>query len=221
MNVVLQKSIDEFLLMQPFMKSMIENSGNTVLNGEYHFSAQMKGYSKLTDKYQLRISISSDFPYTIPKVQETAGKIKRDIDNHLDSQGFLCLGSNFRLFGILHQNPTFTCFENDCLIPYLYNIAHKRVWHSSVFPGGELKHGTEGILDDLCEQFNLKTHEQARNAFKAISVDKKIANKQPCPCGCGRILSRCELRIEINKYRRMLSPNQLKVLLKGTDILHP
>jgi hypothetical protein len=120
---------------------------------------------------------------------------------------------------ILHKNPTFLCFENECLIPYLYKTTHKRVWHSTVFPGGELSHGPSGVLDDLCEQLNLKTHEQAKKAFRAISLEKKIANKQPCPCECGQTLAKCNLRLEVNRYRKLLTPMQLSHLLEGTDIL--
>jgi hypothetical protein len=83
------------------MTSFIGNSGEVILSGEYRFSAQMDGYSKLEDIYQLRITIPKDFPYSIPTIQDVQNKIKRIDDNHIDKNGIFCLGSNFRLFSIL------------------------------------------------------------------------------------------------------------------------
>jgi hypothetical protein len=125
----------------------------------------------------------------------------RDIIHYTDS---LCLGSRIRILHEINKNPTISGFMENCVVPFLYAIA------SGDFIFGELAHGYEGIIDDYQDMFSVSTIKQVLDILLCISKKKRIANKDPCPCGCGYRLGKCKLRYTINKVRRLSSRNSFK-----------
>lgn len=135
-------------------------------------------------------------------MKETGGKIPRGGDFHVNPDDTLCLGSPLRLLKIIYNYPSLNGFTNKCLIPYLSAVSYK-LKNGGEFLFGELAHGKPGILDDYSILFELSQPSQVEQVIQLLGVKKRIANKKPCPCGCGKRLGVCSFRHKLEEFRKM------------------
>ena len=112
------------------------------------------------------------------------------------------MGSSLRLLQLLNKNPTLEGFVEYCLIPYVYGVSLK-IQDGERLVFGELAHGEKGIIDEYEKIFAIKGKESIKQVLKMLSMKKRIANKQLCPCGCKNQLRKCskKLNIKINQFR--------------------
>jgi len=112
---------------------------------------------------------------------------------HRLTDGSFCLGSPARLRLLLADAPTVTGFIDKCVIPYLYGYSYfEKHGH---LPFGELAHGGRGLIDDYKHLLHMPSIEACASMLLLIGQKRRIANKQPCPCGSGIKLGRCHNRI--------------------------
>lgn len=195
----------EFLDGYPAMSLEPTGKGGIRLSGLFRFSASRPAEAtRVEDEFQIAIEVPRVFPRDIPVVFETGGRIPRTPEFHVNADGSLCLGSPVRLLTIAATQPTLLGFVDQALIPFLFAVSQSLSRKRS-FPFGELSHGTPGALADYRDLFGLKTAEQAKLAIRALTLRKRIANKRPCPCGCGARLGRCGLRSKLNHLRTAAS----------------
>lgn len=173
-----------------------------VLKGVFSFSAKFNGGTEITDSYQLEIAIPAVFPRAIPIVKEIGRRIPRDGKHHVNRDNTLCLGSPLRLMQKISEKPSLVGFSEKCLVPYLYAVSNK-LQNGGGFAFSELAHGESGIIVDYLDLLGLKKREQVINALKLLGVKRRIANKKPCPCECGRRLGRCSFHRKLNSYRNI------------------
>ncbi len=192
--------IEQFLHDYPGMSLGPFHGEELVLKGEFAFSATPHNGSEITDSYSIEISIPKEFPNAVPTVTETSRKIPREGDYHINPDDTLCLGSPLRLLIEIRKNPDLVGFAENCLVPYLYSVSYK-LENGGGFYIGELSHGRQGIIDDYLELFGLHNEKQIIRALQLLGMKRKLANKKPCPCGCGRRLGRCSFRNKLNKFR--------------------
>jgi len=205
--------IQEFLKEYPEMKIRPSQEGHGVtLVGSLEFCARSEKSEEITDSYHLHIYIPPSFPRSIPDVQEIDGKIPRNGEYHVNSDGTLCLGSLLRLLLQISLNPTVSGFAGKCLVPYLYAVSYKTKFGGQ-FLFSELPHGTPGELRDYAELFGLKEPEQARAVLQLLAMKKRIANKYPCPCGCGQRLGKCKFNDKLKGFRDLADRNWFKSLV--------
>ncbi len=202
----------EFLRAYP--KMALRPTGGDMLNieGRFDFRAKAEGYNEIGEEYSLRIKVPLIFPRDVPHVFELEKRIPRNGQYHVNPDGSLCLGSRLRLLQKLSQNATLTGFSSSCLVPYLYNVAHKLIYGGD-FPFGELAHGIPGELADYVELFSLKTVEQAKLAVLYLGMKERKANKLPCPCGCGLRLGKCGFHRKLKKFRHLAERSWFRSLL--------
>ena len=183
------------------MSVVVTTGGSTdlVLKGTFDFAAQFNQGQVIHDSYSLEIRVPEKFPALLPKVFELNNRIRRDGTHHTHKDGALCLGSPLRLRILAKNNPTLTGFASSCIVPFLYWISSKQ------FSVGELAHGGPGLEDDYMTLFGLTDRKQVLPVLKLLGMKKRVANKKPCPCGCGVRLGRCDTRFTLNNYRS-LSP---------------
>jgi hypothetical protein len=211
--------IQDFLSQNADMVFVSLSSTQAVLEGIYHLHAHHPSKGNADCDYKLRIEIPNSFPRKIPIVRETSYKIPRDRRHHvnMDSDS-LCLGSRISILQKMHENPTISGFVEKCIVPFLYSVT----FNSFVF--GELEHGCDGILEEYQDIFSVFTDMQVLNILLCISKKKRIANKYPCPCGCGYRLGKCKLHDIINRVRYLAPRNSFKVeynnILKEKKIDH-
>ncbi len=200
-----QWGCSDFLEGYPEMALEPTGSGGIRLSGLFRFSASCpREGTTITDQFQIAIEVPRVFPREIPVVFETGGRIPRSPEFHVNADGSLCLGSPVRLLTIAATHPTLLGFVDQALVSFLFSVS-KSLNTGRHFPFGELSHGTQGALADYRDLIGLKTAKQAKLAIRALSHRKRIANKHPCPCGCGMRLGRCGLRHRLNPLRKAAS----------------
>lgn len=195
----------EFLNGYPEMALEQIEDGGIRLVGTFRFAASLAGdTTAMEDQFQIAIEVPRPFPREIPTVFETGERIPRSAEFHVNSDASLCLGSPIRLLSIIATSPTILGFTDRILVPFLFAVSESVNGRLS-FPFGELPHGAPGALTDYQAMFGLKTRREAKLALQALSTRKRIANKRPCPCGCGLRLGKCPLRLKLNPFREAAS----------------
>ena len=106
--------------------------------------------------------------------------------------------------------PYYSRLCKDEFNPFLYGVSLKRDVKSEKFFMGELEHGERGVLDDYKSLLGLPSDEQVIEALKLLGKKKRVANKSPCPCNCGRRLGKCKMRLLISKYRNLIPRSWFK-----------
>lgn len=194
--------LSQFLDDYPGMSTAPCPDSGVCLRGKFRFKANVSGSNEIEDSYKLEIFVPDKFPQALPKVKETGGKIPRNGKFHVNPDGSLCLGSPLRLLKKVHNARSLNGFTKKCLVPYLYAVSCK-LRNGSDFVFGELAHGNQGIVDDYSRIFGLKEQSQILQAIQLLGVKKRIANKKPCPCGCGKRLGACTFHYKLNEFRKM------------------
>ncbi len=172
------------------------------IGGTFHLSAETKCLPRIEDEYELRIDVPPDFPQSLPTVRDTGSRIPASY--HTNPDGTLCLGSPVRQLLAIGQGGTIIEFIERVLVPYLYGYSHYET--SGELPFGELDHGTKGLMDDYARLFGVQSMKPMRGMIALAAQKKRIANKQPCPCGSGLRLGRCHNR-SVNYLRDQLGRN--------------
>lgn len=195
----------EFLRDYPLM-AVRPNAGSAlILQGTFSFTATSSEGVVVTDSYALRIQVPRIFPRDLPNVVETAARIPRRGEFHVNSaDDTLCLGSPIRILTIISHDPSLTGFAANCLVPYLHAVS-RSTKSNEPFVFGELAHGQEGALADYVSLFGLRHPDQAMQALRLLGMRKRMANRQPCPCNCGRRLGRCIFNRRVAPLRALAS----------------
>jgi hypothetical protein len=191
--------VEDLLIKYSGLRLTSAPRGLLKIAGVLAFVAEGPGKERIDDEYQIELSIPDGFPGRIPSARETGGRIPPSF--HKLHEGDLCLGSPTRLRLILTESPSILRFVERCVIPYLYG--HSYFERHSVLPFGELKHGEEGIREDLASLFGTDRGENIREFVRLTAMRRRQANKQSCPCGSQRRLGRCHHR-RVNTLRRRL-----------------
>jgi len=201
--------IDSFLYDYPRMLLLPLNEGSICLKGIYEFQAVFGDKPTIHDEYSIHIEIPKDFPFHLPVVKEIGGKIPANADNHINSDGSICLGSPINLLKKIHSNPTLNTFAKKCITPYLYAMSYKSKYGGDLI-FGELSHGVMGLFEDYKELFNVKNEEAVFRTLDILASKKREANKKICPCGCNRKSGQCNFRKNLIEFRGMASRNYYK-----------
>lgn len=189
-----------FLRTYPGMRVHPSARHEVRLRGEFAFRADYEGGPVIEDVYELAITVSKWYPDDLPKIKETGGRILRDLDHHVFSDGTLCLGSPLRLHDIAVDAPTLTTYTEQALEPYLYAVSH---WEETGewFLFGELDHGAAGLLNDYARILDLDDPAGVTETLRLLGMKRRKANKRPCPCGCGDRLGVCRYNETIRELR--------------------
>jgi len=194
--------LEEFLDDYPGMSTAPSSGAGLYLRGMFRFKANAPGKDVIKECFKLEIAVPDKFPRDLPTVKEIEGKIPQDGNFHINLDGTLCLGSPLRLLRNVHNAPSLTGFADKCLVPYLYAVSYK-LKHGGDFILGEVSHGDRGIVEDYSIMFGLKERHQIMQAIQLLGLRKRIANKRPCPCGCGKRLGSCSFASILNEFRKM------------------
>ena len=179
------------------------------LKGDFSFRVALRNGDVLADSFEIEILVHTLFPNRLPEVKEVGGRIPKDGKHHVNPNTTLCLGSPLRLLDIVHETPNLVGFAEKCLVPFLYAVS-KKLRDGGQFVFSELAHGEQGIIADYIEMFGLVARCQVIQALELIGKKRRIANKKPCPCACGRRLGRCGFRLKINRFRSMMPRSWFK-----------
>ena len=211
-RMILDKNdLRNFLADYSSMSLTPSKEENVIFKGNFCFIAKSKKQPEINDSFSLKIEIPKAFPKEIPKVWETAERIPRTKkgEYHINPDNSLCLGSPLRLLDQISKNPSLVGFSETCLVPFLYAVSLK-LQNGSDFYMGELNHGSPGIIDDYKKLLGTDDSKNISKILELMGTKKRVANKAPCPCLCGKRLGKCKSRLVINRFRKTTSRNWLK-----------
>ena len=195
------QEIEEFLKEQPGMSLAPSRNQLLILKGKFSFCASLPNFPEIKDFYNILIILPHNFPYDLPAIVGLDDKVREGDNPHLDKDRNLCLGVPLQLKKIFSENQTFSGFIDNCLVPYFYGVSYNKIYKK--FPFGEIGHEPAGALIEYQNMLGLSNSNQVKLAFKLLGMRERIANKEPCPCGCGNRLGKCGFRIKLKEYRRL------------------
>lgn len=194
--------ISEVLARYQQLRLVPTKDGVLSLGGTISFEASALGSRTISDSYEITIRVPGKYPFELPIIYETSGRIPKNF--HKLEGNALCLGAPIRLRLLTHRNPSLLNFIEGVIVPYLYGYSLFEA--GEAMPFGELRHGTEGLLDDWAEMLGFADSKVGAALLQAVKQKKRIANKRDCPCGSGLRLGCCHNR-KANALRIALHPH--------------
>lgn len=158
------------------------------------------------DRYQIEVVVSYHYPYNMPDVYETAGRIPRNADHHMYSDGRACLfalgeqwrhwprGSNFRDF---LNGPVRSFFIGQALFE-----------RTGEWPFGQRSHGALGIMEAYQELIGSRDIPTTLRYLEVLARPK-LRPHSPCPCGNGKAINACHMQ-RLADLRRKVSYRDAK-----------
>lgn len=193
--------LKETLKLYPGLRLVPNIGEDIVLQGLISFSMALQEKEEITEAYEIKILLPHSFPSRLPQVWEMGGRILKT--HHQFINGALCLAAPMDIVLQMARESSLPNFIEKFVIPYLYQYSYLRKFGE--MPGGELKHGEEGIHQYLCSVFKVDEKKAASAPLSfvhLVSCKKRIANKLPCACGSKLRLGKCHNRY-VNRYRNM------------------
>lgn len=176
--------------------------GRAIVVGIIRFEVAPTGKPIITDEYRIRLEFALTPTSNLPQALEEDGRITRDDDHHINPLGDMCLGSPLRILNVLGLSPTLTHFVTACVVPFLYAASWRERGHPG-YPFDELPHGAPGLVADYERMFHVSGRDSVVSALGLLALRKRVANKRPCPCGCGRRLASCGTRLHLAPFRAL------------------
>lgn len=142
------------------------------------------------DTYSIRIIIPDGFPFELPILMETSGKIEQTADWH-NINGVCCLATNAIIYNALGTPISLLKWMNRFVHDFLSN--HVIKLNDKCYATGEYPHYEEGILVGYKEIFGLVTDNEVVQRLKLICGITSMSRNEQCFCGSGKKYKRCFL----------------------------
>lgn len=159
-----------------------------IYSGKIAFSANYEDLGLIDDEFEVEIMFPIDGTEKVPSAKEIGGRIPRDIDFHVGSDGIMCLGAPLDLKRKFIEQPSLHSFIDKVLIPFLYSFSFKE--KHGYMPFGELSHGGKGIAEYYRELFETDSDVAVLELLK-ILVEDNYRGHLPCPCKSQNRLRNC------------------------------
>lgn len=195
-----EKLIEELPTIQneypELQQAVLEDS--IVLKGELEFNLidSDTGKPPINDSYFIEITIPFDFPGSIPKVKEMNGEINRDYE-HIDDEGFLCLGLPSRIGMRITENPTIYWFVNNIVKSNLFFCSFFKKYNYP--PWGEHDIGGRGLFKYYADLLNTSSPYAILQLIGFRVLGNYDGYKQ-CPCESGKKTLDCHF-VFMNQLR--------------------
>lgn len=159
-----------------------------VYSGNLAFTANYDGRGLIDDEFEVEISFPVSGVIDVPSAKEIGGRIPREPDFHVNSDGTMCLGAPLDIRRKYKQDSSLRAFINYLLIPFLYSFSFKE--KHGYMPFGELSHGEKGISEYYKEFFETDSELSVIELLKII-IEDNYRGHMPCPCVSGKRLRNC------------------------------
>lgn len=202
--------IDRWLAInQPSLK-MGKTDGAVRISGTYALCDQA-GCSapQVFETFQIEFVVPDDFPSSLPRVFETAGRIPRLSDNHINDDGSICYGVP-SIISAKQSNLTLISFLNEILHDYFLGYLHFLEFGN--WPFGEISHGYIGVVEELAEILDCTPDVRKVRALLTLLSKKHRRDRWPCPCGSLKKLGNC-CRPALNKASTKMNRSEARKLI--------
>jgi len=191
---------------------MVERGDQLVFSGVY----PLIDNSRVVDRYHIEVLLPAGGPRDgIPVVRETASRIPRTSERHMNGDGGACL---FVPEDFWYEHPQGMDLLSFLKGPVLaFFVGQSLVERGKPWPYGTRPHGNPGIADFYTEFLGTTDPVRIKACVKLL-VAKKLPGHRSCPCGSGRPVRDChfstlqQLRTRIPRHvfletlRRLRSP---------------
>lgn len=167
------------------------------------------------DRFQIEIELPRKRKDDIPVIRETAGRIPRSNDNHVNElTGDICLFVPEERWRIFPVGSTLLAFLNGPVRNYFLGIALKEL--GEPWPFGERPHGRAGIIEFYSELIGISDPEVIERYIQCLSK-QSFKGHWACPCGSGNKIRNChaseilELKEKVPWYYARKSLEQLRL----------
>jgi len=141
------------------------------------------------DRYQIEIEFPPDYPKSLPKVRETAGRIPRVLDRHvIPSTGDACLFVEEDWLVTVGREPDFFELLDGPVRNFF--IGQSLVEAGKPWPFGARSHGKKGVMEVYAEWFGTEDEPTIRRYLDCLSREG-LKGHWDCPCGSGRRVRAC------------------------------
>ena len=142
--------------------------------------------------YDIVIELPPNFPEGVPTVCEVGGRIPRDADHQVNSDGTACLfvaGERWRHWP---RGSSLGDFISGPVRSYL--IGQALVEAGQPWPFGERAHGAKGVLEAYGEMAGF-ADPKVVTSFICSLARPKLRRHRQCPCGTGQLIRDCHLAL--------------------------
>jgi len=202
--------IDRWLaLNQPGLKINIIDDA-VIVDGTYALCDQtgING-PQIFETFEIEFVVPDDFPQSLPRVYETAERIPRLSDNHINDDGSICFGVP-SIISAKRPNLTLIPFVDEILHDYFLGYLH--FLEFGEWPFGEISHGYMGVVEELAEILDCKPDARKVKALVSLLSKKHRRDRWPCPCGSPKKLGKC-CRPALNKASTRMSRSEARLLI--------
>lgn len=160
-----------------------------VITGRFGFKTKIFD-DEIIDTYKIEIRLNNKFRQQLPTVREVAGRIERNVDNHINKDGTCCLGVSHQIKAKLGSNFTLLDFFEHIVIEYFAQYSYKE--RHGYWPFGETPHYELGLLEYYKESYGLNSYHSVITFLGQLSKLKSRAKGyQRCNCGCNKLIKNC------------------------------
>jgi hypothetical protein len=162
------------------------------------------------DCFNIKVQIQKNYPFGMPALFETAGKLDHLPDRHFNTDESCCVCSLQEADLVGQKGISINRFMDDYVVPFLAN----QIYFDSEneWANGEYAHGVPGIFQYYSELLKMAHLETVLTALKRIGKRKYNRNEN-CFCGNKRKLKHCHGKeyttIRCLSYRRLNNDIQL------------
>lgn len=184
----IEEDVEQLNRLNSALKLTQNEDGSFVISGSLSFSASCHDKERIRDSYDVEICAPKNEFLAVPTVKETAGRIPKTADDHVNPDETLCLGTRLDVRRQYQKDPTLMGFIKHLLIPFLYSFSYKE--RHGEYPYDDLPHGEVGTLEHYKEIFNTDSDLCVLNLLKVL-VEDNYRGHLPCPCDSGKKLRNC------------------------------
>jgi hypothetical protein len=159
--------------------------------------------------FDIRIFVPQNYPHCVPVVQELSTVIPRDIDWHIDADGFCCLDIQHRMTYDARKGINLSDFIMQKVYSFFANQLYK-INHGS-YAGEEYQHHFPGVAQFYREDLGLGV-EAAILMLEGI-LEGWLGRNERCPCGGLYKLKNCHFASF--SFLKWMGRDQLKKDLKS------
>ncbi len=152
------------------------------------------------ERFAVEVRLQRESERALPEIREVGGRIPRNADQHVSSDGTLCIVQPASFWFHYPEGLTLSEFLQGPLQSHL--AGQVLVARGGVWPLGEWGHGAEGVAQSFSEILGAKAPGVLR-ALVAAVAGEWIGGHERCPCGSGRKFRKCHGPVVLKAKRNI------------------
>lgn len=151
-------------------------------------------------EYDILLEVTNRFPIDEPKLFEVGGRIPREPERHINTDGSCCV-CVWEYWLAREENPSFEAYLNGPV--YSFFISQFTYEQTGQWPFGEWRHGVHGLEEAYSEILNIPCDREKVIAYLEVLSMEWPKGHLLCPCGSGKIIRECHSRDLLDLHQRL------------------